>query len=129
MEKGDVLSREKSTISLMVLLYCQGKHGQKQEICEECRQLEAYAHQRLEACQFMPEKPVCAKCPVHCYKPYFRQQVREVMRYAGPRMLTRAPRAAVRHLWLLVKPDSPRVKQIRERKEKQEELMRAQSDL
>ena len=128
MEKIKVLNAEKMTISLMVGLYCQGKHGQKPDICEECRELEAYAHQRLEGCQFMPEKPVCAKCPVHCYKPRYRQQVREVMRYAGPRMLTRAPGAALRHMWLLVKPDSPRVKQIRARKEKQEPKLRAQTD-
>ncbi len=75
----------------------------------------------------MPEKPVCAKCPVHCYQPRYRQQVREVMRYAGPRMLTQAPAVAMRHLWLLVKPDSPRVKQIRTRK--QERQIRKQKDL
>jgi len=73
-------------------------------------------NQRLERCQFMPEKPVCAKCPVHCYKPYYRQQVREVMRYAGPSMLRYALGVAIRHLWLLVKPESPRVKQIRAQK-------------
>lgn len=116
MKNEKVLNAEKETISLMLGLYCQDKHGQKEGLCEDCRQLEAYAHQRLERCQFMPEKPVCAKCPVHCYKPFYRQQVREVMRYAGPRMLTHAPGAAIRHLWLLFKPDSPRVKQIRARK-------------
>ena len=115
MEKEKVLNAEKETISLMLALYCHDKHGQIKELCEDCRQLEVYAHQRLEHCQFMPEKPVCAKCPVHCYQPHYRQQIREVMRYAGPRMLTRAPGAAIRHLWLLAKPDSPRVKQIRAR--------------
>lgn len=116
MDKEKVLKAEKETISLMLALYCRDKHGHKEGLCEQCSQLEVYAHQRLERCQFMPEKPVCAKCPVHCYKPYYRQQVREVMRYAGPRMLTRAPGTAIRHLWLLVKPDSPRVRQIRARK-------------
>ena len=116
MEREKVLKDEKETISLMIALYCHDKHDQKEGLCQDCRQLEAYAHQRLEHCQFMPEKPVCARCPVHCYKPQYRQQVREVMRYAGPRMLTRAPGAAIRHLWLLMKPDSKRVKQIRARK-------------
>ena len=115
MEKEKVLNAEKETISLMIALYCQDKHGQREGLCGDCRQLEVYAHQRLEHCQFMQEKPVCAKCPVHCYQPHYRQQIREVMRYAGPRMLTRAPGAAIRHLWLLMKPDSPRVKQIRAR--------------
>ncbi|HOT99895.1 MAG TPA: nitrous oxide-stimulated promoter family protein [Anaerolineaceae bacterium] len=118
MEKEKVLIAEKKTISLMLGLYCRDQHGQKEDLCEECKQLKAYAYERLERCQFMPEKPVCAKCPVHCYKPYYRQQIREVMRYAGPRMLTHAPGAAMRHLWLMVKPDSPRVKQIRARIEK-----------
>lgn len=116
MEKEKVLNLEKETISLMLGLYCQDKHERLEGLCEECRQLEAYAHQRLESCQFMPEKPVCAKCPVHCYKPYYRQQIREVMRYAGPRMLTHAPAVAFRHLWLLIKADSPRVKLLRARK-------------
>ena len=119
METEKVLNSEKSTISWMVRFYCQGKHGQKQGLCEECNQLETYAHQRLEHCLFLPEKPVCGKCPVHCYKPQYRQQVREVMRYAGPRMLTRKPVAAIRHLWGLVKPDSPRVTEMRARREKQ----------
>ena len=129
MEKEKVLNAEKATISLMLGLYCQDKHGPKQGLCEDCSQLEAYAHQQLERCQFLPEKPVCAKCPVHCYKPYYRQQVREVMRYAGPRMLTRAPGAAIRHLWLLVKPESPRVKQIRAHKAKQATIKQPQKEL
>ena len=129
MEKENALDSEKRTISLMVSLYCRDKHGQKGDLCQECQELEVYAHQRLEVCQFMPEKPVCAKCPVHCYQPRYRQQVREVMRYAGPRMLTHAPGVAMRHLWLLFKPESLRVKQIRARKEKQERLMRTQRDL
>jgi len=116
MEKEKVLNAEKETISLMLALYCRDKHGRKEGLCEECRELELYAYQRLERCQFMPEKPVCAKCPVHCYKPYYRQQVREVMRYAGPSMLRYALGVAIRHLWLLVKPESPRVKQIRAQK-------------
>jgi hypothetical protein len=37
-------------------------------------------------------------CPVHCYQPRMRESIREVMRYAGPRMLTRHPFLAVAHL-------------------------------
>ena len=129
MEKRPVLNAEKATISLMVGLYCKDKHGQKEGLCRECGELELYAHQRLEVCQFLPEKPVCGKCPVHCYKPHYRQQVREVMRYAGPRMLTHAPGAAIRHLWLLVKPESPRVKQIRAHKAKQATIKQPQKEL
>jgi hypothetical protein len=35
---------------------------------------------------------------VHCYQREIRAQVREVMRYAGPRMLLRHPILAITHL-------------------------------
>lgn len=44
------------------------------------------------------EKPICARCPIHCYKPVMRERIREMMRYAGPRMLRRHPILAIRHL-------------------------------
>lgn len=43
-------------------------------------------------------KPTCAKCPVHCYNARRREQIRQVMRYAGPRMLIYHPRLAILHL-------------------------------
>jgi hypothetical protein len=39
----------------------------------------------------------CARA-AHCYRPEMRQRVREVMRFAGPKMLLRHPLLAVRHL-------------------------------
>ena len=40
----------------------------------------------------------CKNCPVHCYKPEMREQIRIVMRWAGPRMLFYKPIAAIKHL-------------------------------
>ena len=34
----------------------------------------------------------------HCYKPEMRERIRQVMRYSGPRMITKHPVAAIRHL-------------------------------
>ncbi|MCK5227056.1 MAG: nitrous oxide-stimulated promoter family protein, partial [Desulfobulbaceae bacterium] len=39
----------------------------------------------------------CGNCPIHCYKPKMRKKVREVMRYAGPRMIWRHPFLALCH--------------------------------
>jgi hypothetical protein len=58
-----------------------------------------YATVRLERCRFGESKPTCARCPVHCYKSERRDQVKQVMRYAGPRMLWKHPILALRH-WL-----------------------------
>lgn len=44
------------------------------------------------------KKPTCNKCPIHCYKPEPKEQMRLVMRYSGPRMLLKHPILAVRHL-------------------------------
>jgi hypothetical protein len=57
-----------------------------------------YAEERLARCRFQEGKTTCAHCPVHCYRLALRDRIREVMRYAGPRMLVEHPWLAVRHL-------------------------------
>ena len=92
------LDREHRTLDLMVRLYCGKHHGTGSGSCEACRTLATYAHERIERCKFGAAKPICARCPIHCYKPAMRERVRAVMRYAGPRMLLRHPILAVAHL-------------------------------
>jgi len=93
------MRRERKTIESMFAIYCRDQHAAPSgELCGECQALQDYALQRLERCPFQENKPTCANCAVHCYKPEMREQVRQVMRYAGPRMLLRHPVLAVRHL-------------------------------
>lgn len=91
------MAREKTTITAMIRIYCDGRHGSDGELCAECDALRQYAMRRLDRCPFGPDKSACAKCPIHCYKPQMQERVREVMRFAGPRMLLRHPILAVRH--------------------------------
>ncbi len=91
--------REKNTVSKMIHIYCRSKHGTQSTLCDDCLQLEKYAHTRLEHCTFGEDKPVCKHCSVHCYKPEYKEQIKEVMRFAGPRMLFYHPADALRHLW------------------------------
>lgn len=93
------LAREWQTMSAMIHIYCRDQHGGAAELCAECRQLSDYASVRLERCRFGGEKPTCANCPVHCYQRARRDQVKAVMRFAGPRMLWEHPVLSVRH-WL-----------------------------
>ncbi len=67
-------------------------------MCPECNALFDYAMKRLDHCPYGEHKPVCVHCPIHCYKKDMREQVRIVMRFAGPRMLARHPYLAIRHL-------------------------------
>lgn len=93
----DRLARERHTIQLMIGIYCRGHHRQADPVCAECQDLWAYARQRLEKCPYQEDKPTCAKCPTHCYRPAMREQVRQVMRYAGPRMMLHHPLLALFH--------------------------------
>ena len=95
--KNHRLNRELKTISVMIHLYCHDQHGSN-KLCAQCKELLGYSCIRLERCQFQEGKTACTKCPVHCYKPIMRERVREVMRYAGPRMIYRHPVLAVLHL-------------------------------
>jgi len=90
--------RERRTVEAMIGLYCRGQHGAAHSLCAECAALVDYARLRLQKCPFQQGKTTCAKCPVHCYRPDRREQIRAVMRYAGPRMLLRHPRLALLHL-------------------------------
>ncbi len=92
------IDRERRTIAYMVDLYCADHHGEAGgTLCAGCREFLDYAETRLDKCPYGEAKPTCANCPVHCYKPDRREQVRRIMRYAGPRMLLRHPVLAIRH--------------------------------
>jgi hypothetical protein len=91
------LAREWKTLAAMIRIYCRAHHNVG--CCHECEGLLAYAQLRLERCRFGPEKPTCANCPVHCYQHSRRDQVKAVMRYAGPRMLWQHPVLSLYH-WI-----------------------------
>jgi len=82
----------------MVAIYCRAHHRPAQGLCNACEELLGYAICRLDRCPFGADKSTCAQCPIHCYKPAMRAQVKTVMRYAGPRMLLRHPLLAIRHM-------------------------------
>ena len=70
--------KEKQIVDLMIHLYCRKKQKtveKHQGLCEECE-----------------------NCRVHCYKPQMREEIRNVMRFAGPRMLFYHPIMAIRHV-------------------------------
>jgi hypothetical protein len=93
------LAREWRTMAAMVRCYCRDRHNTDEALCPECQGLLEYATMRLDRCRFGAEKPTCANCPVHCYQRDRREQMRAVMRHAGPRMLWQHPVLSFRH-WL-----------------------------
>ncbi|GIU40409.1 hypothetical protein TUM4438_01500 [Shewanella sairae] len=93
------LLREFETISAMVKIYCKAHHKDAAcHPCSACHEFIEYAHIRLDRCPYGQEKPTCNKCPVHCYKPHMKEKAREIMIFAGPRMLIPHPIMAIKHL-------------------------------
>ena len=94
--------REKAMVSDMIRVYCKGNHvdydKKNKRLCKECQALDDYARMRSEKCPFMETKTFCSNCKVHCYQPQMREQIRQVMRYSGPKMLFHHPVMAIRHL-------------------------------
>ena len=94
------LKREHRTLVCMTAIYCEDRHGQHAGgLCDNCSELMRYSETRLAKCPYGQAKPSCGKCPIHCYKNQQREQVQQVMRYAGPRMPLRHPWRALTHLF------------------------------
>lgn len=103
--------REIKTVGVMIDIYCRHHHGTNHgpykpfgsrpgdgKLCDSCRKLAAYANQRTLNCPFGEEKPACGKCRVHCYKPQMQAEIRKVMKFSGPKMITSHPVLAIGHL-------------------------------
>src|SRR5690348_4336483 len=91
------LAREWKTATAMIHIYCRDQHGGA--LCRDCKDLSCHVSLRLDHCRFGEEKPTCAKCPVHCYQRDRREQIKQVMRYAGPRMMWEHPWLSLCHLF------------------------------
>jgi hypothetical protein len=92
------LRREQKTIRVMLQRYCRDHHGGGSGLCADCAELLDYAERRLRVCPFQEVKPACNRCEVHCYSATMRARVKDVMRYAGPRMILRHPLLSLWHL-------------------------------
>ena len=102
--------REKRMVAQMIALYCRKKHHTRGGLCPQCAALDAYAKMRADKCPFMETKTFCSNCRIHCYKPDMRAKIREVMRFAGPRMILHHPVAAIRHVVETRKEQRRRIK-------------------
>ena len=85
-----------------VEVYCAGKHAAsvrtpfllpgdlgERNLCPDCAAFLGYAVARRLKCPLEEEKPTCKHCRIHCYDKPRREKVREVMGYAGRRLMMR----------------------------------------
>ena len=92
------IENEKQIVCKMIGLYC--RHRLHQDtLPEEYQHLADFACRRLDYCRYGEKKTACKDCPTHCYAPKERAQIREVMRWVGPRMIFYSPKDAVVHIF------------------------------
>ena len=93
------IEREKRIINLMITDYCKLEHHNENELCPTCTELVEYAEKRLLACPFLENKPVCSKCSIHCYNKQKKEEIKNVMRTVGPKMIYKYPKDTIWYLF------------------------------
>ena len=88
---------DKHVLRTMIGMYCKAHHS-SDDMCDHCSELLKYACTRVDLCPLGNEKVTCTKCKIHCYDKGHREQIRQVMRYSGPRLIFCHPVMALRHL-------------------------------
>ena len=75
---GKRIDREKLTIRSMIALY-QRRCPDAQNDAAHYQMLNDYADKRLDKCVFGEDKPACKQCPVHCYQPAKREEMKQIL--------------------------------------------------
>jgi hypothetical protein len=105
----ELASRERRDIRILarfVALYCRSHHRDDRspfefkapgfegllekplQLCPNCAKLLKYGLTMRLRCPHTP-KPMCKKCPDPCYRPEYRERIKEVMKFSGMYLLKR----------------------------------------
>jgi len=97
---------EKKTIEAMIDIYCKGNHYNKNKNgtraytrCPICLEQATYALKKIDQCPYKENKPVCSKCLVKCYNVKHKDNIKQVMRYSGPRIIVKHPLLLIRYIF------------------------------
>lgn len=94
--RGKRVQREIKTINKMIKLY-ENSHPASIEQPNLYQDLYTYAVKRLDKCRYGENKPACKQCPVHCYQPKMREQMKRIMHW-WIKMIIFHPILAIKHL-------------------------------
>ena len=89
------------TLEAMAFIFCKDNHDSRERddagLCPSCRAAVSATLARTEACP-NGHSGNCQDCPHHCQAGEARVAIREIMRYAAPKMLFRHPVMTMRYL-------------------------------
>jgi hypothetical protein len=103
--KARKLQKDLRLLAKFVQVFCKHKHAERAKapfalkthdvdslcrpgplLCAPCARLLGHAFIKRTRCPYDP-KPMCKKCPTHCYAQHCRDEMREVMKYSGRRLV------------------------------------------
>jgi hypothetical protein len=106
-----ITRRQKKDIRLLgrfTEVWCEGHDHQNREpfmlpneagtlmLCHSCLEFMDYAVKKRLRCPIEAEKPSCKHCRIHCYANPQRQLVRQIMAYAGKKLILQG---RIDYLW------------------------------
>lgn len=114
----DKKSKDIKVLGNFVAIFCRENHGTEAKeallikdeevqqalgtkalvLCHDCQKLLSHGIAKLLLCPYDP-KPMCKKCPTHCYAPGYREKIRQVMRFSGLYLLKHGRLDLMFHYW------------------------------
>lgn len=111
------LRKDLKLLATFVRVYCRDQHAKAEKtpvamkthdveaicgrpvpLCRDCQTLLTHAFVKRTHCPLRP-KPACKKCPEHCYAARYRDQMRQVMKYSGRKLVMSGRVHYLLHLW------------------------------
>jgi Nitrous oxide-stimulated promoter len=89
------------TLQSLFPIYCGKYHSsEKGELCDSCSAELEYAIHKTKICPEKDQGKTCSDCKVHCFEAEHRERIKEIMRFAGPRLIWSHPLLSVRYIYL-----------------------------
>lgn len=97
----DQIDKDRRTLEAIGRIYCSAHHAHESKddagLCPACRETVDTTLARTVACPYGHEGN-CQDCDIHCQRGDAQRRVREMMRYAAPRMAFRHPLMTAEYL-------------------------------
>ena len=116
-------------VKIMIRMYCKSHHHPEGYLCPECEELLEYVKYRRSLCPFGDDKPFCANCKIHCYKPDMQEKIKKVMRFSGPLISFVHPVIGANHIIETVQTKIKNKKQAKERQKKIEIALQRKKEM
>lgn len=98
--KDNKTEKDRATLEAMGRIFCKAHHAGPKDasgLCASCRETVDATLARTEACPY-GHRGNCQDCDIRCQRGDARERIREIMRYAAPRMAARHPLMTMEYL-------------------------------